>query len=99
MRGDWSARARLVIDCAGMVAEIMLATLATILWSLVPDGPLRDGLFTLSSSTWLLTLSVNLSPLMRFDGYYILSDLMGIPNLQERAFAWTRWRTRNPCSG
>ncbi|MHC0612319.1 HlyD family efflux transporter periplasmic adaptor subunit [Komagataeibacter oboediens] len=89
-----SARARLVIDCAGMVAEIMLATLATILWSLVPDGPLRDGLFTLSSSTWLLTLSVNLSPLMRFDGYYILSDLMGIPNLQERAFAWTRWRTR-----
>lgn len=88
------ARDRLVIDCAGMVAEIMLATLATIIWSIVPDGPLRDGLFTLSSSTWILTLSVNLSPLMRFDGYYILSDLMGIPNLQERAFAWTRWRTR-----
>ncbi|MBE7728329.1 HlyD family efflux transporter periplasmic adaptor subunit [Komagataeibacter sp. FXV3] len=88
------ARDRLVIDCAGMVAEIMLATLATILWSIVPDGPFRDSLFTLSSSTWILTLSVNLSPLMRFDGYYILSDLMGIPNLQERAFAWTRWRTR-----
>ena len=88
------ARDRLVIDCAGMVAEIMLATVATIIWSIVPDGPLRDGMFILSSSTWILTLSVNLSPLMRFDGYYILSDLMGIPNLQERAFAWTRWRTR-----
>lgn len=88
------ARKRLVIDCAGMVAEITLAACASILWSILPDGSLRDGVFTLSSSTWILTLSVNLSPLMRFDGYYILSDLLGIPNLQERAFAWTRWRTR-----
>ncbi|MFT8417596.1 MAG: site-2 protease family protein [Acetobacter sp.] len=88
------ARERLAIDCAGMVAEITLAACASILWSILPDGSLRDGVFTLSSSTWILTLSVNLSPLMRFDGYYILSDLLGIPNLQERAFAWTRWRAR-----
>lgn len=88
------ARERLVIDCAGMVAEITLAACASIIWSILPDGSLRDGVFTLSSSAWILTLSVNLSPLMRFDGYYILSDLLGIPNLQERAFAWTRWRTR-----
>lgn len=87
-------RDRLVIDCAGMVAETLLAVCASIVWSVLPDGPLRDGAFTLASSTWLLTLSVNLSPLMRFDGYYILSDLLGVPNLQERAFAWTRWRTR-----
>ncbi|MBB2206304.1 HlyD family efflux transporter periplasmic adaptor subunit [Gluconacetobacter takamatsuzukensis] len=87
-------RDRLVIDCAGMVAETLLAACASIVWSVLPDGPLRDGAFTLGSSTWILTLSVNLSPLMRFDGYYILSDLLGVPNLQERAFAWTRWRTR-----
>jgi putative peptide zinc metalloprotease protein len=93
------ARDRLVIDCAGMVAEIMLAACASILWSILPDGPLRDGAFTLGSSTWILTLSVNLSPLMRFDGYYILSDLLGVPNLQERAFAWTRWRTRRTLFG
>ncbi|OUJ13573.1 hypothetical protein HK26_08520 [Acetobacter okinawensis] len=88
------ARERLVIDCAGMGAEITLAACASILWSILPDGALRDAVFTLSSSTWILTLSINLSPLMRFDGYYILSDLLGIPNLQERAFAWTRWQTR-----
>ncbi|WP_338332111.1 hypothetical protein [Acetobacter sp. LMG 32666] len=87
-------RERLIIDCAGMVAEITLAACASILWSILPDGSLRDGVFTLCSSTWILTLSVNLSPLMRFDGYYILSDMLGIPNLQERAFAWTRWKTR-----
>ena len=51
-------------------------------------------MFVLSSSTWVLTLFVNLSPLMRFDGYYILSDLLDFPNLQERGFAYARWLMR-----
>lgn len=87
-------RQRLVIDSAGMGAEILIAAVASIAWAVLPDGPTRSAMFVLSSSTWLLTLLVNISPLMRFDGYYILSDLLDFPNLQERGFAYTRWLLR-----
>jgi putative peptide zinc metalloprotease protein len=87
-------RQRLVIDFAGMSAEILIAALASIAWAVLPDGPTRSAMFVLSSSTWLVTLAVNISPLMRFDGYYILSDLIDFPNLQERGFAYARWWLR-----
>jgi putative peptide zinc metalloprotease protein len=87
-------RQRLMIDVAGMATEIAIAALASIAWAVLPDGPMRSVMFVLSSSTWILTLFVNLSPLMRFDGYYILSDLLDFPNLQERGFAYTRWFLR-----
>lgn len=87
-------RQRLVIDSAGMATEILIAAIASIAWAVLPDGPTRSAMFVLSSSTWLLTLLVNISPLMRFDGYYILSDLLDFPNLQERGFAYTRWLLR-----
>jgi len=87
-------RQRLVIDCAGMGAEILIAALASIAWAVLPDGPTRSAFFVLSSSTWLVTIAVNVSPLMRFDGYYILSDLIDFPNLQERGFAYARWWLR-----
>ena len=92
-------RDRLLIDGAGMLAEISLATLATLLWSVMDDGALRSAAFILASSTWLLTLAVNLNPLMRFDGYYILSDLAEIPNLQERGFAQGKWWLRKVLLG
>jgi len=41
-----------------------------------------------------MSLALNLNPFMRFDGYYILSDLAGIENLQPRAFEIGRWRLR-----
>ena len=41
-----------------------------------------------------MTLLVNINPLMRFDGYYVLSDFLGVPNLQSRAFAMGRWALR-----
>jgi putative peptide zinc metalloprotease protein len=87
-------RQRLVIDVSGMAAEIAIAALASIAWAALPDGPARSAMFVLSSSTWLLTLFINLSPLMRFDGYYILSDLLDVANLQERGFAYARWSLR-----
>ena len=89
-----SRRRRLVIDAAGMVAEVNVAAIASIVWAVLPDGPARAAAFVLSSSTWILTLFVNLSPLMRFDGYYLLSDALDVANLQDRAFAFTRWVLR-----
>ena len=88
-------RQRLAIASAGMLAELALAGLATLAWSLVPDGPLRSALFFLATTSWVLTLAVNASPFMRFDGYFILSDLLDFPNLHERAGAQARiWLRR-----
>jgi len=92
-------RQRLAIGAAGMAAELALACWATLLWSFLQDGMLRSAVFTLASTTWILTLAVNLSPFMRFDGYFLLSDLLGVPNLQQRAFALARWRLREALFG
>ena len=89
-----SRRQRLLIDAAGMAVELSLAVFATLLWSFLPDGAVRSAVFLLATTTWIVTLLVNLNPFMRFDGYYLLSDLLGIPNLQDRAFAIARWRLR-----
>ncbi len=89
-----SRRQRLQIGVAGMAAEIALAACATLLWNFLPDGALRAGVFLLATSTWLVTLAINTSPFMRFDGYFILSDLLDMPNLHERTFALARWHMR-----
>ncbi len=94
-----SRRARLQIGAAGMATELALAACATLLWSFLPDGPLRAGVFLLATSTWLITLAINLSPFMRFDGYFLLSDWLGMPNLHERAFALGRWHLRESLFG
>nr|WP_318381471.1 HlyD family efflux transporter periplasmic adaptor subunit [uncultured Enterobacter sp.] len=94
-----STRARLLIGAGGMLAELMLAVIALLAWSLLPEGPLRTAAFLLSSATWLTTLAVNLNPLMRFDGYFILSDAWQVDNLQGRAFALCRWRLREALFG
>jgi putative peptide zinc metalloprotease protein len=86
---------RLAIASAGIVVELALAGLATLAWSLTPDGPLRNGLFFLATTSWVLTLAINASPFMRFDGYFILSDLLDLPNLHERSAALARtWLRR-----
>lgn len=87
-------RARLLIGAGGILAELLLAGVALLMWALLPDGPLRTAAFMLSSATWLTTLAVNLNPLMRFDGYFLLSDYWRVENLQERAYALCRWRLR-----
>ncbi|MGM0594531.1 MAG: biotin/lipoyl-binding protein [Pseudomonadota bacterium] len=92
-------RARLAIGAAGMLAELALAGLATLAWSFLPDGPLRSAAFFIATTSWVMTLLVNLNPFMRFDGYYLLSDLLGVRNLQERGFALGRWRLREALFG
>ena len=87
-------RQRVMIDAAGMVVELLVAVLATLAWVFLPDGGVRHAAFALATTGWVLSLAVNLNPLMRFDGYYLFSDLLGIPNLQERSFAMGRWWLR-----
>ncbi|MEO1397541.1 MAG: site-2 protease family protein [Pseudomonadota bacterium] len=85
---------RLMIDGAGIMAELMLAVIATLFWVFLPDGAMRSVAFSVAAVSWVLSLAVNLNPFMRFDGYYILSDAIGIENLQARGFALAKWRMR-----
>jgi putative peptide zinc metalloprotease protein len=88
-------RKQLVIACAGMGAELVLAVFSTLLWALSPEGAAKSVFFVLASTTWIVTLAINLSPFMRFDGYFVLSDLLDFPNLHERSGALARrWLRR-----
>ncbi|MBF0419455.1 MAG: HlyD family efflux transporter periplasmic adaptor subunit [Magnetococcales bacterium] len=89
-----SRRQRMAVGLAGMAAELMLAAMAALAWSFLADGPLRSAAFLLASALWMITLTINLNPMMRFDGYFVLSDFLEIPNLYDRAFALGRWRLR-----
>jgi len=89
------SRERLAIASAGIVTELAIAGLATLAWNLAPPGDLRQALFFLATTAWVMSLAINASPFMRFDGYFILSDLLDMPNLHERAFAQGRaWLRR-----
>lgn len=89
-----SRRQRMFVSAAGMMVEIAIAAIATFLWAFLSDGIVRSACFFIATASWVLSLAINLSPLMRFDGYYLLSDYWRIPNLQPRAFTLFRWSIR-----
>lgn len=92
-------RRRLEIAGAGVMVEMYIAALAVFAWALLPPGSLRDAAQTAAVASWVGTLAVNLNPLMRFDGYYLLADALNAPNLQDRAFALAKWRLREALFG
>ena len=89
-----SRRQRAAIGAAGMIVECALAALAIFAWSFLDDGVARSLVFIVATTSLMVGAAINLSPLMRFDGYFVLSDWLGIPNLHERAFAFGRWQLR-----
>ncbi len=89
-----SRHQRLHVASAGILVELTVAVWAALAWTILPDGTLRSTAFVLATTSWIATLAINASPFMRFDGYYILSDWLDIPNLHERSFALARWRLR-----
>jgi putative peptide zinc metalloprotease protein len=86
--------ARLQIAAAGVATELLVAVWATLAWAILPDGSARQAAFLLATTTWVSTLLVNCSPFMRFDGYFVLSDWLEMPNLHQRSFALARWQLR-----
>jgi len=90
----FSHRERLSVGIAGMAVELAIASLALMTWLVLDDGILRSIAFILATTTWILSLLVNLNPLMKFDGYYLLSDWLKVPNLEQRSFALARWFIR-----
>jgi putative peptide zinc metalloprotease protein len=78
-------RRRMVVGAAGMIVELFVASIALALWLEMQPGALRAALFNVMLIAGISTVLFNANPLLRFDGYYILSDWLEIPNLRQRA--------------
>ena len=78
-------RRRMVVGAAGMIVELFVASIALALWLEMQPGALRAVLFNVMLIAGISTVLFNANPLLRFDGYYILSDWLEIPNLRQRA--------------
>ena len=76
---------RAAIGAAGMYVEVFLATLATFVWWYVEPGWIQDLCLQVMLVSSISTILFNGNPLLRFDGYYILSDLLEIPNLNQKS--------------
>jgi putative peptide zinc metalloprotease protein len=82
---------RAIVGAAGMMVEVALASCALFAWLLVEPGLTRALAFNVMLIAGVSTLLVNGNPLLRYDGYYILSDLIEIPNLGQRGQQYWRY--------
>ncbi len=67
-----------------MYVELIIASLAAMVWLITQDGLLHSLAANVMLLCSLGTLLINGNPFLRYDGYYILSDLWGVPNLGDR---------------
>ncbi len=79
---------RAVVGAAGMMVELMLAAIAFYVWMLAEPGALRAVAFNVMLIAGVSTVLFNGNPLLRYDAYYILSDLVEIPNLASRSMRY-----------
>ncbi len=76
---------RIAISAAGIYVEVVLASIATFVWWYTAPGLVHNLAFSTLIVCSVNTILFNANPLMRFDGYYVLSDLLEIPNLRGKA--------------
>ena len=82
---------RAMVGAAGMLVELFLAAIAMFMWVLVEPGLVRSIAFNVLLVAGASTLLFNGNPLLRYDGYYVLSDLIEIPNLGNRSNQYWQW--------
>ncbi|MFC1828479.1 hypothetical protein ACFL0O_02580 [Thermodesulfobacteriota bacterium] len=90
---SWSFRSRwhrALVGGAGMIVEIFVAALAVFLWARTGPGTLHSLAYNIMFIASVSTVLFNGNPLLRFDGYYILSDILDIPNLSTRSMMHLR---------
>jgi putative peptide zinc metalloprotease protein len=76
---------RMVVGAAGIAVELFLGSLALFVWLAVEPGAVRAIAYNVMLICGVSTLLFNGNPLLRFDGYYVLSDAIEIPNLGQRS--------------
>lgn len=94
-----SHKKRLMIASAGIITELVIAAWSIFMWSVLPEGAFKSLFFFLGTTSIAGTLAINASPFMRFDGYFLLCDVIGMPNLHSRSSAYARWWTREQLFG
>jgi len=84
-----SRQQRMIIALAGIWSELMVCSIATpIWWGTPPDTPIHDGAYFIMMLTGVMSLIVNWNPLMKLDGYHMLSEVLGIEELKEDSTAY-----------
>ncbi|MCC6677130.1 MAG: PqqD family peptide modification chaperone [Phycisphaerales bacterium] len=77
---------RMAVGAGGMIFELATAAAASFLWISAPEGSIASRVaYSCMLTASVSTVIFNANPLMRFDGYYMLSDLLEIPNLMQRS--------------
>ena len=89
-----SRKQRFLIGAGGIMSECALAIVAMLLWGILDDGPARNICFYLFVVSWVSSLAINMTPFLKWDGYYMFSDLIGVQNLQKRGFNLGKWQLR-----
>lgn len=85
---SWSFRSRwerALVGAAGMLVEMFVAAGALFVWAATGPGIVHSLAYNIIFVASVSTFLFNANPLLRFDGYYILSDLLDIPNLHQRS--------------
>ena len=85
---------RLVVAAAGMFVEFLVAAIAVLIWARTGSGIANTLAYQVVFAATMITVLFNANPLMRFDGYYILSDLLQIPNLGAKGQAVVKWLSK-----
>jgi putative peptide zinc metalloprotease protein len=80
-----SRTARLAVGAAGMFVELAFSAAAFWMWWCTRDGWLHDAAWAAMLVTNVSIVLFNLNPLLRLDGYHMLSDWLGIPNLRQKS--------------
>jgi putative peptide zinc metalloprotease protein len=76
------------VAAAGIIVEVTLAAIAALVWASAEPGLLRAVAFNVMVIGGVSTVLINGNPLLRFDGYYVLSDVIEVPNLAQRSIRY-----------
>ncbi|MEO8627566.1 MAG: PqqD family peptide modification chaperone [Betaproteobacteria bacterium] len=88
-----SRHQRVIVGSAGMLAELFIAAIAMVIWLNVEPGITRSVMYNVVLIAGVSTLFFNANPLLRYDGYYILCDLIEMPNLRQRSSRYLSYLT------
>jgi putative peptide zinc metalloprotease protein len=78
-------RDRMMVGAAGIYVEMFIGSIALIIWSQSEASAVRAICYNIIMISGFSTLLFNGNPLQRYDGYYILTDMLGIPGLGTRS--------------
>ncbi|MDX9910405.1 MAG: PqqD family peptide modification chaperone [Phycisphaerales bacterium] len=83
---------RMAVGAGGMIFELLIASAASVVWLNSAGNPTLHAIsYNAILTASVSTLLFNANPLMRFDGYYILSDLIEVPNLMQRSTSMLKY--------